>query len=84
VAFGKGGANAWVCENSGPRENALVSVTDKLERDTVMRLRIEALMADYVHSIDTNRLEEWPDFFTNDGAYRVQHPLARCHRALPG
>jgi anthranilate 1,2-dioxygenase small subunit len=69
VAFGRGGANVWVFENSG-QENNTVSV-DGLERDLLMRLRIEALMADYVHAIDTDRLEDWPEFFTSDGAYRV-------------
>ncbi len=28
-------------------------------------------MADYAHCIDEDRLEEWPDFFTEDGQYRV-------------
>ena len=42
-----------------------------LDRDLALRLRIEALMADYVHCIDEDRLEEWPDFFTKDGQYRV-------------
>jgi len=36
-----------------------------------LRLRVEALSADYVHCIDEDRLEEWPDFFTEDGRYRV-------------
>jgi len=36
-----------------------------------LRLRVEALSADYVHCIDEDRLEEWPDFFTADGRYRV-------------
>lgn len=35
------------------------------------RLEIEALYADYAHCLDSDRLEEWPDFFTEDCAYRV-------------
>ncbi len=36
-----------------------------------LRSRIEALQTDYVHCIDDDRLEAWPDFFTEDGCYRV-------------
>ena len=48
-----------------------MAVATDLERDLAIRLRIEALMADYIHCIDEDRLEEWPDFFTEDGQYRV-------------
>jgi anthranilate 1,2-dioxygenase small subunit len=42
-----------------------------LSDDILVRLRIEALMADYVHCLDTDNLEEWPDFFTEDAHYKV-------------
>lgn len=45
--------------------------TMDLDRDLALRLRIDSLMADYAHCIDEDRLEEWPDFFTADGLYRV-------------
>ena len=32
---------------------------------------VAKLMAAYAHAIDDDRLEEWPDFFTEDGVYRV-------------
>ena len=48
-----------------------MTITTDLDRDLALRLRIEALMADYVHCIDEDRLEEWPNFFTEDGQYRV-------------
>ena len=48
-----------------------MTVATDLDRDLVLRLRIEMLMADYAHCIDEDRLEEWPDFFTEDGQYRV-------------
>lgn len=48
-----------------------MATTMDLERDLALRLRIEALMADYAHCIDEDRLEEWPGFFTVDGVYRV-------------
>ena len=35
------------------------------------RLELEALYADYAHCLDADRLEEWPDFFTEDGKYRI-------------
>jgi len=39
--------------------------------DAFLRSRIAAFMADYVHAIDADRLETWPDFFTEDAHYRV-------------
>ena len=41
------------------------------EADVRLRTRIAALHADYAHCIDTDRLEQWPDFFTEGGIYRV-------------
>ena len=35
------------------------------------RARVEALLADYAHCIDDDRLEAWPDFFTEACHYRV-------------
>ena len=37
----------------------------------VCRLEIEQLYADYAHCLDSDQLEEWPEFFTEDCAYRV-------------
>ncbi len=48
----------------------MTTATD-FQRDAAQRLRIEALCTDYVHCIDDGRLEAWPDFFTEDGRYRV-------------
>ena len=42
-----------------------------LPPDPALQARIEALFADYVHCIDDDRLEDWPDFFTEQGRYRV-------------
>lgn len=42
-----------------------------IETDMMLRLRIEAFYADYVHCIDDDRLEDWPDFFTADGVYKI-------------
>jgi anthranilate 1,2-dioxygenase small subunit len=39
--------------------------------EVVRRLELEALYADYAYCLDNDRLEEWPDFFTEDCAYRV-------------
>jgi anthranilate 1,2-dioxygenase small subunit len=36
-----------------------------------MRTAIEELLARYVHCIDNDALEAWPDFFVEDGQYLV-------------
>jgi anthranilate 1,2-dioxygenase small subunit len=35
------------------------------------RLALEQLYTDYVHCLDDDELEHWPDFFTEDCFYRV-------------
>jgi anthranilate 1,2-dioxygenase small subunit len=42
-----------------------------LEGALAQRLELEALYADYVHCLDADRLEEWPEFFTEDCRYRI-------------
>src|SRR5215813_6920654 len=37
----------------------------------VRRLELEQLYTDYVHCLDNDELERWPDFFTEDCFYRV-------------
>ncbi|HYP34809.1 MAG TPA: aromatic-ring-hydroxylating dioxygenase subunit beta [Stellaceae bacterium] len=37
----------------------------------VRRLELEQLYTDYVHCLDADELEHWPDFFTEDCFYRV-------------
>jgi anthranilate 1,2-dioxygenase small subunit len=37
----------------------------------VRRLELEQLYTDYVHCLDADDLERWPDFFTEDCFYRV-------------
>jgi anthranilate 1,2-dioxygenase small subunit len=32
---------------------------------------VEALHARYAHALDDDRLEDWPDFFTENGVYRI-------------
>lgn len=39
--------------------------------DLALRLRVEDLYAQYAHTIDDDRLEDWPGLFTQDGVYRV-------------
>jgi anthranilate 1,2-dioxygenase small subunit/terephthalate 1,2-dioxygenase oxygenase component beta subunit len=39
--------------------------------DTAPQLRVQDLNARYVDAIDDNELEAWPDFFTEQGRYRV-------------
>lgn len=42
-----------------------------LNEHLTLRLRVDDFYADYAHVLDDDRLEEWPDFFTQDGAYRI-------------
>ena len=42
-------------------------MNDKL----IARLTVEAFLGDYMLAIDSDRLEEWFDFFTPEGTYRV-------------
>jgi len=41
------------------------------ESDFALRLRVEDLYSEYTHTIDDDRLEEWPDLFTDTANYRV-------------
>ena len=47
--------------------------------DPASRRAIEDLLARYVHAIDDDRLEEWPNFFTEHGRYRIT--TAENHQA---
>ena len=49
----------------------MVAPSTDLEHETALESRIQGLHADYAHCIDDDRLEDWPDFFTADGRYRV-------------
>ncbi len=35
------------------------------------QLAVERLHARYVHALDADQLEDWPNFFTENGAYRI-------------
>ena len=36
-----------------------------------LQLAVERLHARYAHALDADRLEEWPQFFTENGRYRI-------------
>ena len=36
-----------------------------------IRLAVEDLHARYAHALDADRLEDWPNFFTETGTYRI-------------
>ena len=48
----------------------MTTMTDAAS-DLALRLRVEDLYAQYAHTIDDDRLEDWPGLFTQDGVYRV-------------
>jgi 3-phenylpropionate/cinnamic acid dioxygenase small subunit len=39
--------------------------------DVALQLSVERLHARYAHALDTDQLEQWPDFFTASGRYRI-------------
>lgn len=39
--------------------------------DITLYLKVQELNARYVRTIDEDRLEAWPDFFTEDARYRI-------------
>ena len=39
--------------------------------EVARRLELESLYAEYAACLDTDRLEDWPEFFTEDCHYRV-------------
>ena len=39
--------------------------------DPFLRYAVESLHARYAHALDDDRLEEWPDLFTENGVYRI-------------
>ncbi len=47
-----------------------------------LRDAIEELLHAYVHCIDDDRLEEWPDFFTEDCVYQIV-PRENADQGLP-
>jgi 3-phenylpropionate/cinnamic acid dioxygenase small subunit len=50
--------------------------------DIELQLTVENLLARYAHAIDDDRLEAWPDFFVEQGRYRIT--TAENHeRGLP-
>jgi anthranilate 1,2-dioxygenase small subunit len=39
--------------------------------DLTLQLAVEHLHARYAHALDADKLEDWPQFFTKDGRYRI-------------
>jgi len=50
--------------------------------DIEVQLKVQDLLARYVQAIDDDRLEAWPDFFTDDGRYLVT-TAENVERGLP-
>ena len=42
-----------------------------LGSDLVLRLRVEALYAEYAQTIDDDRFEDWPELFVDSAKYRI-------------
>jgi 3-phenylpropionate/cinnamic acid dioxygenase small subunit len=50
--------------------------------DIELQLRVENLLARYVHAIDDGRLEAWPELFVEQGRYRIT-TAENVERELP-
>ena len=50
--------------------------------DLATQLAVERLLARYVASIDADRLEEWPGYFTERCRYQII-PRENCDKKLP-
>jgi len=50
--------------------------------DVAVYLQVQDLNTRYVHAIDEDRLEQWPDFFAEDGRYRIT-TVENVERGLP-
>ena len=50
--------------------------------DVELQLAVEHLLARYVHAIDEDRLEDWPELFVETGRYRIT-TAENFERALP-
>ena len=50
--------------------------------DIALKLSVEHLLARYVHAIDEDRLEDWPEFFVESGRYRIT-TAENFERGLP-
>jgi 3-phenylpropionate/cinnamic acid dioxygenase small subunit len=50
--------------------------------DVALHFKVQDLNARYVHAIDEDRLEQWPDFFAADGRYRIT-TVENVERGLP-
>ena len=50
--------------------------------DIELNFKVQDLNARYVHAIDEDRLEQWPDFFAADGRYRIT-TVENVERGLP-
>lgn len=48
-----------------------------------LRAQIGDFLNDYVHALDDDRLESWPDFFAEDGSYTIV-PRENRKQNLPG
>jgi anthranilate 1,2-dioxygenase small subunit len=42
-----------------------------MSADPLLRVEIQALLDAYVSALDNDRLEQWPDFFTEDCLYEI-------------
>ena len=64
------------------RAHGDVRLCEKTRMDIELQFKVQDLNARYAQAIDDNQLEAWPDFFTEDGRYRVT-TAENFERGLP-
>src|SRR5215813_1839676 len=57
-------------------------VAVQVDMNIELKLKVEDLNARYAQAIDDNKLEAWPDFFTEQGRYRIT-TAENFERGLP-
>ena len=53
-----------------------------LQFEVELQLAVDRLHASYVQALDADKLEEWPNFFTENGVYRIT-TVENEERGLP-
>ena len=60
-----------------------MTMDQSLNEHLTLRLRVDDFYADYAHVLDDDRLEEWPDFFTQEVHQALQIVVERWQVHIP-
>ena len=71
MSLGRSGLPDGPDDRSSELSATYKDAPDRRRGLVVRRLELEELYTDYVHCLDADELERWPDFFTEDCFYRI-------------